>query len=518
MPPSIPARTVRRKVHFPSKLNADGKRQKNRKVYNMVSATSNGDSANSIEGGNIEDIEIIRDLTTSQPVATSATPAIFTNLPPIQEGLETESSKVRLETAEKCLPFLANEDTSSSRLAQNSFGIPNLRKDDHGDFLRDYLKDFPSQFVALDASRPWLFYWSLAGLSFLGQDISEYRERLIQTVKPLQNPAGGFGGGHGQRSHIAASYATVLSLAIVGGEEALGLVDRKAMWQWLGSVKQKDGGFQVARGGEEDMRGAYCAMTIISLLNLPLELPAGSPARIKGDETFLTGLMDWISRCQSFEGGIGAAPGNEAHGGYAFCALACLCIIGEPHKTINGCLNIPLLLSWLSAQQTAPEGGFAGRTNKLVDACYSHWVGGCWALLEAAMRGPGKSSATSLPASSLWSREGLVRYLLCCCQGKNGGLRDKPGTRTDAYHTCYSLAGLNAAQNHYYSSASAKAKGEALSSAFDWKVDAAKQEDTVFDEDDRVRLIHPVYVLPWGTAEQTRAFFNGKTVDLEQLI
>ena len=54
--------------------------------------------------------------------------------------------------------------------------------------------------------------------------------RLVQTVKPLQNSTGGFGGGHGQWSHIAASYACVLSLATVGGEEALQLVDRKAMY------------------------------------------------------------------------------------------------------------------------------------------------------------------------------------------------------------------------------------------------------------------------------------------------
>ena len=173
-------------------------------------------------------------------------------------------------------------------------------------------------------------------------------------------------------------------------------------------------------------------------------------------------------------------------------------------------MDVPLLLSWLSAQQTAPEGGFAGRTNKLVDACYSHWIGGCWALLEAAMREPGQSSSESLPSSSLWSREGLTRYLLCCCQGKSGGLRDKPGARPDAYHTCYSLAGLNAAQNHYYYSTDPAQKATALSASFNWKVDVSREEDVVFDEDDRVQLIHPVYVLPWGIAEQTREFFINK--------
>lgn len=45
----------------------------------------------------------------------------------------------------------------------------------------------------------------------------------------MQAPTGGFGGGHGQISHCASSYAAVLSLAMVGGEEALNLIDRQAM-------------------------------------------------------------------------------------------------------------------------------------------------------------------------------------------------------------------------------------------------------------------------------------------------
>ena len=54
------------------------------------------------------------------------------------------------------------------------------------------------------------------------------KNSVITTLRPMQNPSGGFGGGHGQTSHLAGSYAAVLSLAMVGGE-ALGLVDRHAM-------------------------------------------------------------------------------------------------------------------------------------------------------------------------------------------------------------------------------------------------------------------------------------------------
>lgn len=45
-------------------------------------------------------------------------------------------------------------------------------------------------------------------------------------------------------------------------------------------------------------------------------------------------LMLTSPQGQSFEGGISGSPGVEAHGAYAFCALACLSILGPPEVTI----------------------------------------------------------------------------------------------------------------------------------------------------------------------------------------
>ena len=53
-------------------------------------------------------------------------------------------------------------------------------------------------------------------------------------------------------------------------------------WRWLGQVKQADGGFEMCKGGEEDVRGAYCALVMIPLLALPLQLPPAAPARQNG--------------------------------------------------------------------------------------------------------------------------------------------------------------------------------------------------------------------------------------------
>ncbi|KAK5119746.1 hypothetical protein LTR85_007322 [Meristemomyces frigidus] len=423
------------------------------------------------------------------------------------DDLETTTSEAQQKTTAECLPFLTGEETQGLEL--NSHGLPHLRRRKHADFLRGTFNKLPAPYQVVDASRPWLFYWTLGGLSFLGEEVTQYRERLIETVRPLQNPTGGFGGGHGQYSHCACTYATVLALAAVGGLE---MVDRKAMWHWLGQVKQADGGFRMAVGAEEDIRGAYCAMTVITLLGLPLELPAEAPARKAGLETFTDRLGEWVGRCQTYEGGIAGAPTNEAHGAYAFCALACLSIVDAPHKSIPKYLDVQALASCLTSLQTMPEGGFAGRTNKLVDACYSHWVGGCWALLQAAVTGGGTKVART---EDLWSREGLIRYLLCCCQqpGKKGGMRDKPSTRPDGYHTCYSLAGLSAAQNHYNYDITGEAvdkESGRLTAAFNWKAERPTAEEMKvlrFDEEDLVGFVHPVFVLPMGVIEATRRQF-----------
>jgi hypothetical protein len=44
-------------------------------------------------------------------------------------------------------------------------------------------------------------------------------------------------------------------------------------------------------------RGAYCAAVIITLLDLPVELPRDSPAWSGEGATLLTGLAEWVRRC-----------------------------------------------------------------------------------------------------------------------------------------------------------------------------------------------------------------------------
>lgn len=93
-------------------------------------------------------------------------------------------------------------------------------------------------------------------------------------------------------------------------------------------------------------------MVVHALLDLPLALPPEAEARQNGLETFTDGLPEYLSRCkwrpllsflavidseiagQTYEGGISGSPGTEAHGAYAFCALACLCLLGRPEVVV----------------------------------------------------------------------------------------------------------------------------------------------------------------------------------------
>lgn len=156
-------------------------------------------------------------------------PSLFTQPPPFQEQINafpTITSSAEDQTLLECLPFLI-----SPEMELNSHGVPKLRRRVHMMYLTMMLRrKFPPGFVAIDASRPWFLYWSLTGLHCLGEDLSGFAQEVVDTLRPCQSHDGGFGGGHGQMSHTATSYASVLSLVSVGRQDALDLIDRKAMY------------------------------------------------------------------------------------------------------------------------------------------------------------------------------------------------------------------------------------------------------------------------------------------------
>ena len=105
-----------------------------------------------------------------------AVPSLFTSQPQLRDHVRTESSILQDNTVEECLPFLAGT-AEQGPSEYNAHGLPRLQRALHQQYLYDALESYPSSFVGYDASRPWILYWSLTGLSLLGENVKTYMER-----------------------------------------------------------------------------------------------------------------------------------------------------------------------------------------------------------------------------------------------------------------------------------------------------------------------------------------------------
>lgn len=351
-----------------------------------------------------------------------------------------------------------------------------LDRSAHMKYLIPSLTRLGPQLVSLDASRPWLMYWTLNSFSILNLGLnSTDRQRAIDTILSFQHPDGGFGGGPDQLAHLAPTFAAISTLASILGEadpdvvkETWSRVKISKMYEWMISLKQTDGSFVMHTNGEIDVRGTYCALVVASLLNF-----------LTPD--FSRGLSEFITSCQTYEGGLASTsqslqihgsdsdqfirvPLGEAHGGYTSCGLLSHCLLKSLPGSIEP-LDYQACLRWLALMQALPieGGGFRGRTNKLVDGCYSWWCGALVQVIEALIEEEeeeeenhtdDKTARSEESIRGLYDRKGLQEYILLISQGQApepivGGLRDKPSVPPDYYHTHYILSGLSSAQNQH---------------------------------------------------------------------
>lgn len=228
--------------------------------------------------------------------------------------------------------------------------------------------------------------------------------------------------------------------------------------------------------------GTYCLLVVATVLDIL------TPELLHNIDKHLVG-------CQTYEGGFasdkwtfgGATTGPsasfaEAHGGYTSCALLAHFLLtsvqpaSEPLPSLDpgfpASIDVDSAVRWSALMQgnSYELGGFRGRSNKLVDGCYSWWVGGGFPVLEELVRkgNENKSEVESdvkvtvldgddgdwvdvAGSHGLFNRVALQEYVLLAGQneaGKGGGLRDKPGKRPDLYHTANDLSGLSIAQHH----------------------------------------------------------------------
>jgi len=308
-----------------------------------------------------------------------------------------------------------------------------LDRERHVEFLRRGLAEpLHGSYISLEASRPWIIFWILHALDLLGERSiieDEFADGVVSFLDLCQDKdRGGFGGGPYQIPHLATTYAAVAALVTIGSPAALSIIDREKMRSFLHRMKDTTtGGFRMHEDGETDIRGTYCAIAVASLLQIL-------------DTTITDKVGEYVKSCQTYEGGIAGEPGMEAHGGYSYCGLAALAILG----TAQDCLNLDSFLEWLCRRQMCYEGGFQGRANKLVDSCYTFWQGASFPLLSEIFR---NSEHKMHAADTVFVNQGPAQlYVLLACQVASGGLRDKPGKNPDFYHSCYALSGLAALQ------------------------------------------------------------------------
>lgn len=363
-------------------------------------------------------------------------------------------------------------------------------------------KELPSHYDSLAPAQTWVVYWISHSLALLEQFqfLDTITEDVIEFTKECAHKDGGYGGGPGQIAHLGTTFAAINSLITTSSEEALDSIDRIGIVRFLHRMKQADGSFSMHDDGEIDSRATYCALSVLRCLNIQ-------------DSILLENVSNWILSCQTYEGGFGSVPGSEAHGGYTFCCVASLCLLNQLERA-----NLSALLRWLTSKQLPEEGGFCGRSNKLVDSCYSYWQGAVFPLIHPLLKKNNLSpsfgdlglfrkahsgteeeqeekggSEEKLPKNKstrdkpfaedkratrsntkatseasnkktdspldrktklnkllnnwLFDCAALQDYVLNQCQGKDGLLRDKPGTLPDFYHTCYALSGLSLSQH-----------------------------------------------------------------------
>lgn len=129
-------------------------------------------SLNSMDNGTPNDSSR-GDATPGEQQIFSPGPSIFTSRPPIIDTLITESARKRHDTIDQCLPYLRG--THKDSLRSDPLNVPKLEREKHVTFLKAALQD--AKFMGYDASRPWVVYWSLCGLSLLGENVEIYQEK-----------------------------------------------------------------------------------------------------------------------------------------------------------------------------------------------------------------------------------------------------------------------------------------------------------------------------------------------------
>ncbi|KAF9903935.1 Geranylgeranyl transferase type-1 subunit beta [Lobosporangium transversale] len=379
--------------------------------------------------------------------------------------------------------MLNNQDaTTPEESTENTSNVPatverkKFQRDAHIKYFKLSLKMLPSPYASQDGFRMTLGMFALGGLELLGvleEKVSEAdRKAWIEWIYSQQRiPSDannkdsdevlyGFGSpfsglpftssddddcqckGHSPRNvydtaHITMTYTALLMLVVLGDD--LSRVAKEPILKSLKRLQQPNGCFiPCITDFEPDMRFLYCAAAISYILN---DWSGFNRAT----------AVHYIQQCQTYENGFSQYPGQEAHGGSTYCAVAALGLMGgdafkdqktmtrnikegedevafEQRKLRAGFLDKEGIRRWCLQRQTT---GFQGRSNKPTDTCYSFWVGGALAILDSM---------------DLVDFEANRGYLMEAQHKSIGGFGKWIDTFPDILHSYMGIAGLSLMQ------------------------------------------------------------------------
>ncbi|OQD70026.1 hypothetical protein PENDEC_c027G05236 [Penicillium decumbens] len=332
---------------------------------------------------------------------------------------------------------------------------PSFNTERHVKYYLRCLKTFlPTAYISNDSNRMLLAYLTLSGLDVLGvlqsKTTPEERQGYISWLYHCQVPSGGFRGFSGtdfgaekrtadnaawDPANVPATFFALVNLLILGDD--LSRVKRRECLQWLPKLQRDDGSFGEVLGpdgkvkGNRDLRYCCCAAGTRYILR------GKSGKGVEDVEDInVPGLISFIEKCQTYDGGMAESPFRESHSGHTYCAVGSLEFLRRgtiERQRVDllspGSAKFEGLVNWLASRQTADIGeddeedeedeaemideqrtniqtgslddrvralpgltaiagdtlacaGFNGRCNKVADTCYSFWNGATLLMLD----------------------------------------------------------------------------------------------------------------------------------------
>lgn len=288
-----------------------------------------------------------------------------------------------------------------------------FRNDKTAKFLERTLVMIPTAYEKYDANHVSLVFFSVLGLVLLNRPVPE--AEITAYVDSLFVGNGYKGScSYGAEPHLPSTYFC-LGIRRMLGLPPLPAAQAAAIRDYIPQCQLPSGLFRARAGrGDASIRHSYTAHAVYALLANPSDEPRGD-----APPPWIGKSLDYMVRCQNYEGGMGDTPEQESHLGLTYCAVASLRLANCTDRIPD----VSRLLAFVGKRLTCHN----GRPNKPADVCYSFWALGTARCLGVAAAPP--------EVAAFLTTTGYDDML--------GGFWKTPETHADPYHTALALCALS---------------------------------------------------------------------------